>query len=550
MAASRMKLFRLAVLAACLAAGPVAAEIVRVYDLDGKTLSGLRAEYDYWGVDWRAGYAVFDLDAGQRQQLEERGFRIESDTQRQAELDRWNAIDRGAWRAGDPGTIPGFGCYRTVTQTHTDLDALATQYPDRAQWIDIGDTWQAGNGSFPGDSIFALVIANPDSPFPQAPLVVMAAQHARELATAEIATRFAELLVLNPDNDPDIDWLLDHREIHIIAQQNPDGRRQVEGGEAFWRKNHNETACPGGTTGVDLNRNSTHFWGNASSSTSCSEIYRGPVVASEPETQALQAYLATVFDDQRPSDTSSAAPIDAEGLFISIHSFGELVLFPWEGLGGQNENNAPNHDGLAVLGRRMGDFGEYAVGRWEPLGPAGGTMVDFAYYEFGVAAYTFEVGTSFQQNCPSFESTVYPANRDALLLAAKAARRPYREPAGPAITALAVEFDQGTMRLIGTADDTRYFRGFVSEPPNTDPIGDVVTVRVSSGAPGETGTPSWDFSLPAPDQVVDFDVTLPGGATLDANGRLFVTAIDADGQQGMPRVVALPVTLFNDGFES
>lgn len=529
-------------------AGPLAAEVVRIHGLESESLSALRAEYDYWGVDWREGYAVFDLTGEQRARLESKGFRIETDHKRQAELDDWGSINRSAWRG--TGTIPGFACYRTVTRTHADLEALALQHPDRAQWIDIGDTWQAGAGGAPGDSIYALVIANPASPYPQAPLVVMAAQHARELATAEIAARFAELLITNPNDDPDIDWLLDHREIHVIAQQNPDGRRQVEAGAAFWRKNHNETACPGGTTGVDLNRNSTYFWGNASSGNSCSETYRGPVVASEPETQALQDYLTSVFEDQRPGDSSSAAPADTEGLFISIHSFGELVLFPWEGLGGGNENNAPNHDGLAILGRRFGDFGDYAVGRWQPLGPAGGTMVDFAYYEFGVAAYTFEVGTSFQQSCATFESAVWPANRDALSLAAKAARRPYLEPSGPAITALALDSGPGAIRLTGVADDTLFFRGFVTEPPQNDPIEDVVTIRVASGAPDDTGAASWDFAVAAPAPVANFDVSLPAGATLDPNGRLFVTAIDATGQQGVPRVIDLPLTLFADGFES
>jgi len=535
---------------AVFAAAPAWPEVVRIHDLSSAELGTLRAEYDFWGVDWRAGYAVFDLDPAARARLETAGFRVETDRPRQRELERWNAIDRSGFRRGDPGTIPGFPCYRTVTQTHADLEALAIQYPDRAQWVDIGDSWQATNGSAPGSSIFALLIGNENSPHPRAPLVLMAAQHARELATAEIATRFGEQLLEKPSDDPDIEWLLDHREIHVIAQQNPDGRRQVEAGESFWRKNHNETACPTGTIGVDLNRNSTHFWGNFSSSSSCFETYRGPVVASEPETQAVQTYLLDVFADQRPGDQTSPAPPDTEGLFISLHSWGELVLLPWEGLGGEDENNAPNHDALTVLGRRMAWHGDYEVSRWYSLGPAGGTMVDFAYYESGVAAYTFEVGTAFGELCTDFETTVWPENRDALLLAAKAARRPYREPAGPSITSLGVSLDNGVVRLVGTADDTRYFRGNSTEPPAADPIADVVTVRVASGAPAETGAPSWEFTLPVPSPVVDFDLALPAGAPLAPNGRLFVTAIDADGRIGLPRVARVLPLLFSDGFES
>jgi len=548
-----MRVLLLALLSALLSAlvgTPALAEVVRIHDLSPEQLGELRQQHDFWGLDQRADAAVFWLDAEARKQLSLHGYRIEPDPQRQAEFERWQTIDRSAWRAGSLGTIPGFGCYRTVSQTHADLQALVLQFPDRAEWRDIGDSWQIGAGSAPGDSIFALVIRNPDSPHPRAPLVIMAAQHARELATAEIATRFAELLLLNPDRDPDLAWLADHREIHIIAQQNPDGRRQVEAGDSFWRKNHNETACPGSNPGVDLNRNSTMFWGQASSSNSCSDSYRGGFAGSEPETQAVQAYLTTVFTPQRPGGgPNDPAPADAEGLFISLHSFGQLVLFPWEGLGGQNENNAPNHTGLATLGRRFGFETNYDVGRWQLLGPAGGTMVDFAYSEFGVAAYTFEVGTSFTQSCTSFESTVWPANRRALLLAAKAARQPYLEPAGPAITALTGSIEQGAIRLLGQADDSRYFRGNVTEPPAQDPVSEVVEIRVALGAPEQTGAAVFGFVLTPPAVATSFDFSLPAGVTLPVNGRLFVTAVDSQGQTGLPRVVEVTSLIFSDGFE-
>lgn len=527
-------------------------EVVRIHDLETEQLAALRDRHDFWGVDWREGYAVFELDDGERRKLEQAGFSISDDIERSRELAEWRAAtDRAATGRG-ADTIPGFACYRTVDATHATLAGLAAAHPGRATLTEIGDTWQAGAGGEPGDSIRALVLTNGDSPHPKAPLVVLAAQHARELATAEIAARFAELLLENPADDPDVEWLLDHREIHIIAQANPDGRRQVEQGASLWRKNHNETACASGTLGgtwpgIDLNRNSAFLWGSFSSSNACSQTYRGPAVASEPETQAIQNYLDGVFEDQRVAgDLDSPAPADASGVFISLHSFAEMVLFPWEGLGGQNENNAPNHDALAVLGRRFGFLNNYAVGRWQLLGPAGGTTVDFAYGEFGVAAYTFEVGTSFTQSCASFESTVWPDNRNALLLAAKAARRPYLEPAGPEITALQVGFFGG-VRLTGTADDTRFFRGNVTEPPE-DPVSDVVELRVAVNLPEHLATETWTFPVPVPGQQVDFDVSLP--PDIPPEGRLFVTAVDDTGQPGLARVVEYTDLIHANGFEA
>jgi len=530
------------------------AEIVRIHDLAPGQLATLRAAYDFWGVDWREDYAVFNLDAAQRSRLERAGLKITTDRRRSRELAAWRAATEQASPLRGADTIPGFACYRTVDATHAALADLAAEFPDRATWIDIGATWQAGAGSVPGDSIFALVLRNDNSPHPKAPLVVMAAQHARELATAEIAARLAELLLDNPTDDPDIAWLLDHREVHIIAQANPDGRRQVEQGASLWRKNHNETACPSGDLvstwpGVDLNRNSSFLWGQFSSINACSQTYRGSVPASERETRVIQDYLESVFDVQRPAaDLVTPAPADARGVFISLHSFAEMVLFPWEGLGGQNENNAPNHDGLAILGRRFGFLTDYAVGRWQLLGPAGGTSVDFAYGEFGVAAYTFEVGTSFTQSCASFENTVWPDNRDALLLAARAARRPYRQPAGPEITALSVDIDNGAVQVSGSADDARFFRGDVTEPP-ADPVSEVVDVRVSLDLPEHLADQTWVFPIASPAVQVDFEASLPPG--LPASGRLFVSAVDATGQAGLPRVAEFSFDLIHaDGFES
>jgi len=528
------------------------AEVVRIPETDPEVIAKLRAAYDFWGLDWRAGYLVLNVDADERAELVASGYPVETDPVRNAEFERWRAIaDRAV--PGSRDTIAGFDCYRTVARTHADLAALAAAHPGEAEWIDIGATWQAGAGSVPGSPIHALRIGRADTDQP--PLVVSAAQHARELATAEIATRFAELLVTNPGDEADIDWLLDHREIHVIAQHNPDGRRRVEAGHGLWRKNHNETACPGGNaattwTGVDLNRNGSFLWGPTS--TECSQVYAGPTMASEPETAALEQYLAGVFDAQRAApDLDTPAPDDAEGVFISLHSFGEYVLIPWEGLGGQNENNAPNHDALTMLGRRFGYLTDYAVARWELLPPATGTAVDYAYGEFGVAAYTFEVGTTFTQSCESFESTVWPDNRDALLLAARAARAPYLAASGPAVDNLAISGVGDFVALIGTAADDRYFAGGVTEPPQPTPVDDVLRIRVSAGAPEHVTGSASVFDIAAPAPSVAFSVRIPITALPSPPGRLFVTAEDAAGRIGLPRVIDTPGSLIHaDGFET
>ena len=526
-------------------------EVIRVYDVPQSDYSKLRFLGDFWGINWRDNYVNMNVTERGREAVETLGYRVETDLEKQAEVERFRAIDQADWRARGLGGIAGFACYRTVDETTSDLAALALAHPELARWEDIGDSWHKTASMRGGDEIWALILGNNESPHEKAPLVVMAAQHARELATAESATRFAEWLVNGYVTNPTARWLLDHREIHIIAIQNPDGRREVEGDEPFWRKNANTNFCAESLPGVDLNRNSPVFFGNQSSSGSaCSEVFRGLSASSEPETTAIQNYLRSVFTDYR-DDFDDAIPNTAEGIFHSIHSFGELILFPWEGLGGGSENNAPNHDQLAWLGRKLGFFTDYRVGR-TALGPAGGTTVDFAHGELGVAAYTYEIGTTFQQSCSSFESTIWPRVLDSLIYSAKAAARPYAAPLGPDVVDLAVNYDLGSnvIRITGLADDTRYDRNGSPEAPFNDPISAINIVTASLDVPPALATATIDLVLNTNGSVADFSGTLDVN-TLDLSTPrlLFVQASDSDGNSGVPEAIWIRAQLFQDRFE-
>ncbi|OAB59348.1 hypothetical protein AY599_17470 [Leptolyngbya valderiana BDU 20041] len=537
----RTLIFCLALLLVSLAAPGVQASdstVIRIYDVPRAEYNRLRYLGDFWGIDWREGYVNLYVTERGRQAVEALGYRVEVDREKTDAMDRFRSIDREAWRLSGVGGIPGFPCYRTVDETKAALSALASNHPTLARWEDIGDSWRKANGQPGGDDVNVLVIGNQASPHPQAPLVVMAAQHARELTTAESAARFAEWLVNGYGSDATATWLLDHREIHIIAVHNPDGRREVEGGESFWRKNANTNACPTGTVGVDLNRNSNVFWGQFSDSNSCSETYRGPGAGSEPETQAVQTYLDSVFTDYR-DNLNDPVPDSAEGLFLSLHSFSELILFPWEGSGGGTGNDAPNHDQLAWLGRKMGHFTGYQVGR-DILYSSGGTMPDYAHGMLGVAAYTYEIGTSFQQSCASFENTIWSDILASLVYNAKAAERPYTAPSGPDVTGLSAVYDglQDRLLIQGLADDTRYDRGGVSEGPANDPIANISTVTASLDLPPALASTTWTLALGGSGSVVSFSGDL-GVAELDLSEPrlLFVEATDANGATGVVEAV-------------
>lgn len=532
-------------------------EVIRIPDVPRSDYSRLAELADFWGVDRRRDAVIMAATAEQRRAIEALGFDVLIDEERTRSYRYARSLDAQGWRGAGRAGIPGFPCYRTVDETNRDLSAMAVARPELARWESIGQSWRAANGASGGEAIHALVLGNRNSPRERPPLVIMAAQHARELATAETAARFAEWLFDHYDTNPTARWLLHHREIHVIAQQNPDGRREVEEGDVLWRKNSNLGACPSGDwTGVDLNRNSDYFWGEYASGLACSQTYRGPSGASEPETQAVQAYLEQVFDRHRPG-SPDALPTDpvpdgSDGLFISLHSFGEMILFPWEGSGSGSANNAPDHDRLAWLGRKFGHFTGYEVGR-DILYSAGGTMTDHAYGEFGVAAYTYEIGTEFHQPCSDFEQTLWPDLRDALLYAAKAANRPYQAPSGPDLTALAAAYDiQGRVfRIEGVADDARFDRSGATEAPASDPVATPVAVRASIGIPPDQAANPAVIELEGsgPELPFAFDLERPAGVELPA--LLFLQATDSEGHAGVTEAIWLDEQqVFGDDFEA
>ncbi len=357
-----------------------------------------------------------------------------------------------------------FGGYRTVAEHYAHLDAVAAMHPELATVVDYGDSWRKVNNRPNGHDLLAICITKrrpndcqltPNTDKPR--LLLIAAIHARELSTSEMAWRWIDELVNHYGQHPDITWLLDYHEMWVIPVANPDGRHLVEqGGSAPYlqRKNMNNSVgtcpLPGDPSyayaqpGVDLNRNASFKWAGAgSSNVPCDQTYRGATAASEPEQSALEALMAQLFHDTRGPLDSDAAPITTTGAMLTLHSFSDLILLPWGwtncGSGpcppGQR---APNDAGLRAFAFRMSYYNSYAVGQAsELLYPASGTTDDWAYGILGVPSFTFEIGP-INGTCGFFtpayncqDDLFWPLNRPAFLYAAKVARRPYQLVHGP-----------------------------------------------------------------------------------------------------------------------
>ena len=98
-------------------------------------------------------------------------------------------------------TIPGYSCYRTVEGTYATGESIAANYPKIASWTDIGDSWEKTQSSSNGHDVYVLKITNKDKTGDKPVLFLSCAIHAREYATAETCTRFAEMLVEGYDID-------------------------------------------------------------------------------------------------------------------------------------------------------------------------------------------------------------------------------------------------------------------------------------------------------------------------------------------------------------
>lgn len=507
-------------------------QVIRVYYKNQDTLNTIAARMEPWEVNKDQGYAILEADAYQYAWLIQMGLKIEIEQELTLQYHTQREIS-----PNQIAGIPEYDCYKTVEETYAFAESLIITYPALAEWIDIGDSWEKTQ-SINGYDLFVLRITNKNTSLPKPKIFIMSGLHAREYAPPELNTYFAEYLLQQYGIDSDITWLLDYHEIHLLLHANPDGRKQAES-KIWWRKNTNENYCSPTSNyrGADLNRNFTFHWNDCdgsgcSSSYGCEETYRGAFAASEPETQAIQTYLNSIFPDQRGELDSDPAPITATGVFIDIHSYGNQVLWPW----GFTVNSPPNSDALQTLGRKFAFFNQYTPGQSsDNLYLTDGDSDGFAYGELGLAGYTFEVGTSFFQKCDYFQNNIISENLPALLYAAKIARYPYLLPSGPESIHLSVS------PLVANTESEIIFQANINDKRYYD--SDEPT-QVISAAEYYIDTPPWvtstipiAFAMNVDDGIFDEKietVTATISTTSLSQGKhiIFIHGQDADGNWG------------------
>jgi carboxypeptidase T len=267
-----------------------------------------------------------------------------------------------------PAKDEAFHNYTELTQAIQDMQKT---YPQLLKVSSIGK-------SVEGRDIWALRISGDHANAEKLPAVIyMGGHHAREHLSVELPLYYANYFLSEyAKGNPRIVALVNARDIHIIPAVNPDGLEyDVTGGNyKLWRKNRAHNAD--GSYGVDLNRNYGYQWGTGGSSNNPgSDTFKGPKAFSEPETQAVKAYV-----EAHQNITT----------LLTFHTFSQLILYPWghryDGIATQRDQQVHQ-----VMAEKMATWNHYAAQQSSSLYQASGDTTDWSYGEHKIISFTFEL---------------------------------------------------------------------------------------------------------------------------------------------------------------
>ncbi|KAK7500194.1 hypothetical protein BaRGS_00008417, partial [Batillaria attramentaria] len=226
-------------------------------------------------------------------------------------------------------------------------------------------------------------------------IIVDAGIHAREWIAPAMALNIIHRLAFNPNDDPEVEDLLEKFDWLIIPVLNPDGYvySHANSSTRLWRKTRTtaysrDPYC----LGVDANRNFGYEWSDSpehgGNSNPCTDNYSGPSGFSEPETRNLKALL-----DRERGRTAA---------YLSLHSYGQFFLYPW---GYDASARIDDESDLAEVARQFSDA-MWRRNRWYEVGSsakvlyaAAGASDDYARGGAGVK-YAFTVELSPTDSSP------------------------------------------------------------------------------------------------------------------------------------------------------
>lgn len=149
----------------------------------------------------------------------------------------------------------------------------------------------------------------------------------------------------------------------------------------------------------------------------------------------------------------------------------------------------------------------------------------------GVATFGLEIGQDFYEDCDLFEAIILPTNRDALIYAAKLAKKPFSLVKGPDIIDLSVKIDNDVKTLIAVASDGQRVVGHSTGEQNVAKVQLYVDVHPDDHGEGDVSFEMTPGDISGVQTSFSLELNLPSSI---ASGQhiLFVQAMDSDGYLG------------------
>lgn len=272
--------------------------------------------------------------------------------------------------------------YHSFAQIQDYLEMLASRHSDVMTLQSIGNSYQGRKQKL------VKISAQPNKGNPI--IFVDAGIHSREWVAPAMALYLISRLVTDTAARKSgaeldgVDW-------YILPVVNPDGYEYTrsERSNRMWRKTRSHN---GNCYGVDGNRNYGYKWAVSGVSLNpCHmETYAGPRAFSEPETQMVRNVMM-----------ENAKRIK---LYVSLHSYGQYLVYPWGYTGDFLPKQWQKLDSLArkvsdkVVSAGGSPFRVMSAGKW--YAAAGGSD-DYAFAVVGIPySYTMELTAGYEFNFP------------------------------------------------------------------------------------------------------------------------------------------------------
>jgi len=265
--------------------------------------------------------------------------------------------------------------YLNVVEVESALQVVGTTHPGFTELVTLPHrTWE--------NRVCRAVRVAADLATARPTVVLVGGVHAREWGGPDILVSLLERLTAAAAGGTgislpgyavsavDVERIVAGLDVVVFPQVNPDGRAYSmrPDGDELWRTNRR----PSPVGGVDVNRNYDWLWdfrrhfdprALARGEVSVSDVrgqdtYHGPGAFSEPETRNVEWLV-----DRYPTTR----------FFVDVHSFSELILYPWGDDDNQSSDPAQNF-GNPAFDRRRGLLSQNghpdASGYGEYLDPA------------------------------------------------------------------------------------------------------------------------------------------------------------------------------------